>query len=88
VVVYPNPAKGPVTIQITLTKPADEMRILIFTTAFRKINEMTLRQVPAGVTSVPYDLTDRWGGALANTVYYVIVRVDRERFVTKLMILR
>ena len=88
--IYPNPVKGPgpVTIQISLTAPAAEVDIQIFTTAFRKINEIQLAQVPAGVTNYSYNLQDRWGRPLANGLYYVVVTVDGKRTVSKLLILK
>lgn len=89
-VVYPNPASGPgpVTLQYSLSTPADEVKVQVFTTGFRKVNEITLSHVPAGVHQVPLELTDRWGTPLANGLYYIIVRVYHERLVVKLLVSR
>ena len=88
--IYPNPVKdpGPVTVRISLPVPAAEVDIQIFTTAFRKINEIRLAQVPAGVTDYSLNLADRWGKPLANGFYYVIVTIDGKRTIGKLLILR
>jgi hypothetical protein len=89
-VLYPNPATGPgpVTVQFQLAAPAGDARVLIFTTAFRKINEISLGQVPAGTQKTALQLTDRWGSPLANGVYYVVIRGDKERYTVKLMVIR
>jgi hypothetical protein len=89
-VIYPNPATGPgpVTILITLPEASENVRVLVFTTAFRRINEIQLGSVPAGVSPVTLALTDRWGVPLANGIYYVVVRAGQSRTVTKLMVMR
>jgi hypothetical protein len=56
--------------------------------AFRKVNEMRLSQVPAGVTETSLNLIDRWGKSLANGLYYVVVTIDGHKYVGKLLILR
>jgi hypothetical protein len=90
IVLYPNPLKGPgpVTVRIYLPAPAQEIDIQIFTTAFRKVNEIRLTQVPAGETDYSLNVTDRWGKALANGFYYVVVTIDGKRTIGKLLILR
>jgi hypothetical protein len=89
-VLYPNPATGPgpVTIQITLASPADDVKVMVFTTSFRKINEIRLGQVPAGTTPIALALTDRWGSPLANGIYYVFIKGVHGRQFVKLMVLR
>jgi hypothetical protein len=89
-VVYPNPVAGPgpVTLQISLTSPAGQIRISLYTAAFRKVNETTLGPLPAGTTKVTLNLTDRFGTPLANGLYYVVVHVNGQRFTTKLLVLR
>jgi rhamnogalacturonan endolyase len=90
VVLYPNPVKGPgpVTLQITLAAPASSVKIEIFTTAFRKVNEIDLSNVSAGVTIVPVSLSGKGGETLANGLYYVVVVTPKGRFVTKLLVLK
>lgn len=87
---YPNPVvgPGPVTLQITLSAPAEDVRVLIFTTGFRKVSEIHLGPLPAGVTPMVYDLRDRWGAALANGMYYVILRGVQGRVIGKLLVHR
>ena len=88
--IYPNPVKdsGPATIRLSLPVPAAEVDIQIFTMAFRKVNEIRLSQVPAGVTETSLNLVDRWGKALANGLYYVVVTIDGRRSIVKLLITR
>ena len=90
IVIYPNPVKetGPATIRISLPARAAEVELQIFTAAFRKVNEIKLMQVPAGVTDYSLNLADRWGKSLANGLYYVMVTIDGKRLMAKLMILR
>jgi flagellar hook assembly protein FlgD len=89
VAVFPNPAAGNiVTLQVTLAAGSSEVRIEIFTLSFRKVNEIVLKNVPAGVTRVTYDLTDSKGSPLANGLYYIVVRSSQGRFVTKMLVLR
>ncbi len=89
-VVYPNPVSGPgpVTIQVNLTQKESLVRVEIFTLAFRKVNEIDLTQVPAGITSVTIPLKDMGGIPLANGLYYIIVQTPQGRLVTKLLVLR
>jgi hypothetical protein len=89
VVLFPNPATGPgpVTLQATLSS-AGQVQISVFTTAFRKVDTLTLSNVPAGTTDVALALNDQQGRPLANGLYYVVVRTPQGRFITKLMILR
>ena len=63
------------------------MEVEIFTTAFRKGQEETFLNVPPSV-AVTVQLTDKWGTPLANGLYYLVVIVDGQRSVAKLLILR
>jgi rhamnogalacturonan endolyase len=89
VVLFPNPVTGPgpVTLNLHLST-AGRVQISVFTTAFRRVNEITLSNVPAGTTDVALPLTDREGTPLADGLYYVVVTTPQGRFVVKLMILR
>jgi hypothetical protein len=89
VVLFPNPAEGPgpVTLQITLST-AGKVQISVFTTAFRRVNEVTLPNVPAGTTDIALPLADQGGKPLANGLYYVVIQTPQGRFVIKLMVLR
>src|SRR5208282_1418148 len=89
-VIFPNPVSGPgpVSLQITLSAPASSVKIEIFTTAFRKVNQIDLSNVSAGVTTVPISLTGKGGTTLANGLYYVVVVAPQGRLVTKLLVLK
>jgi hypothetical protein len=87
-VVFPNPANGG---EVQLLPPsyigAQDVRIGIFTSAFRKIQDTTFPQVPAGA-SVTVKLMDGWGNELANGFYYLRVEVAGKRSIAKLLIIR
>jgi arabinan endo-1,5-alpha-L-arabinosidase len=85
---FPNPATGPtVTISFNLRSSSPWVRVEIFTTAFRKVNEIDFSNVPAGARLNTLPLTDSHGSALANGVYYVVVVNQQGRAIGKLLIL-
>lgn len=87
VVVYPNPVTGgSVNILPPAYSGAQDVRIEIFTLSFRRVLNETFPQVPEG-TAVKVNLTDQWGHPLADGLYYVVVTVDGEHSVGKLLIL-
>lgn len=90
VVLYPNPVTGPgpIAIQITLKQAENDVFLSIFTTAFRKVNEMDLGALPVGVDTIPLELRDRRGADLANGLYYIVVQSSEGRFIGKLLISR
>jgi hypothetical protein len=79
---------GPVTLQIRLKTPEAGISISLYTTAFRKVNEMVLGQLPAGTSNIPITLTDMSGKPLANGLYYVVVEINGQRSITKLLVIR
>jgi hypothetical protein len=86
-VIYPNPSDGrPVNILPPLTKVSD-VKVQIFTLAFRKVNETMFSQVQPGVR-VTVNLTDFSSKPLANGLYYIRVITDEGRMIAKLMIIR
>lgn len=88
VILYPNPAPGP---SVNILPPAytgsQDVRVEILTSNFRKVEDRTFLQVPSGM-AVTVELKDRWGSPLADGLYYVVVKVDGGRFISKLMVLR
>jgi len=96
-IIYPNPSEGgPVQVYIP-GQGIGDVKVDIFTTAFRKVQEATFSNVPLGVmgTGVTIYLTDKSGNQLASGVYYVVVTVTPvgggakyERLVGKLLLLR
>jgi hypothetical protein len=88
VVVYPNPVTGPtVSVLPPAYSGSENVQVEIFTIAFRKVQEETFPNVPAGA-AVTIDLKDRWGRPLANGLYYVVVIIDGKHYVAKLIVLR
>jgi hypothetical protein len=88
-VIYPNPADG--TASVRIRPPAyfgvSDVKVKLFTLAFRKVQENTYHQVPDGI-AVPLNLTDKWGKSLASGLYYVVVQTTQGRSIGKLLILR
>jgi hypothetical protein len=91
-VVYPNPFTADSTQAMIHIMPqaytgSSDVKVRLFTIAFRKITEYTFQQVPAG-TPVALEARDRWGATLANGLYYVVVTVNDQQGVAKLLVLR
>jgi hypothetical protein len=87
-VLYPNPVYGgnQVQIQPPLTSPTD-VRVEIFTTAFRKVQDELFHQTAVGAV-LSIQLTDKWDSRLANGLYYLVVSAPRGKGTMKLLILR
>jgi hypothetical protein len=87
-VIYPNPCDGtqPAKIRTGFTLPSN-VKVQVFTTAFRKVQEQDHSQVPVGA-DLTVDLSDKWGTPLASGVYYVVLQTSSGRSVVKLMVLR
>ena len=87
---YPNPVRdnGPAEIQVFLTQPQDYLTVKVFTTAFRKVYEDTVKTIPAGVFTYGMDTTRFEGGAAANGLYYVVITTPSNRWISKLLILK
>ena len=76
------------TVDVTVAKAGDVVRIQLFTTAYRKINEIVLSSLPVGMTPVQLVLRDMKGKLLANGVYYIRVISGSAITIGKLMVLR
>jgi len=88
VVVYPNPVTGG---SVNVLPPAymgsQDVRVEIFTLAFRQVVDETFPAVPGG-KAVTIELKDRWGRPLADGLYYVVVTVNGRHSTGRLLILR
>lgn len=86
--VYPNPSRGS---SVSVLPPAysgvADVRVEVFTTAFRKALDETFPNAPSG-TAVTIPLTDSWGHPLANGLYYVVATVNGRQSIGKLLVLR
>jgi len=86
--IYPNPAPGgSVSLLIPPYWGTGDVRIQVFTVAFRKVRDRTFPVTNSG-TSLEITLTDNWGKPLANGLYYVAAWTPRGRSIGKLLILR
>jgi len=89
IVVYPNPANGAGSVRTVFNLGGSgDVKFQIFTTAFRKIQEVDLGDLQAGTQTASFELRDSWGRPLANGVYYLVFSRGSERSVGKLLILR
>jgi hypothetical protein len=88
VIIYPNPVTGPTVNVLPPPFPGTaEVRVEIFTPSFRKVQDENFPDVPAGV-AVQVELKDRWGKPLADGLYYLVVVVNGNRSIGKLLVLR
>ena len=84
---YPNPATTAfVKIQLNLAGTSD-VKLQIYTTAYRKVRDMTVQQVSAG-SDVTLDLVDKTNAPLGNGLFYVVVTTNQGKSVLKLLIFR
>jgi hypothetical protein len=85
--IFPNPISvgNAVTLEAKLVGVSD-IRVKIFTVAFRKVLDLKFGNEPIGVRDlvIPFDQ----GGTLANGLYYLMVDIGGSRSVLKLLILR
>jgi hypothetical protein len=86
---FPNPVRGgTVQIHFVLATASADVKIRLFTTAFRKIKTVDLGPLPAGAADPVISLTDEQGRPLANGLYYVEVSDSQGSAIGKLMVLR
>ncbi len=86
-IVYPNPSDGgPIQVLPPSYQGPSDVKVEIFTTAFRKVQEMDYTGIAYGaLTVIPQD---NWGSPLASGLYYVVVYTKSGRSVGKILILR
>jgi hypothetical protein len=88
-VLYPNPVSvgNSTLLQLTLGA-ASNVRVQIFTVSFRKVFDQTYPNLAEGIHNLSIPLVDREGTPLANGLYYVVVTVNGQRTILKLLILK
>jgi hypothetical protein len=88
-IIYPNPSDGtaPVRIHVPL-KTMSDVKIKVYTTGFRKVQEMDYSALTSSDSEVTLPLWDKWGTGLANGLYYVEVETQQGLFRNKWLILR
>jgi hypothetical protein len=87
--IYPNPSddSGPVRIYVPLTGTTD-VKIRVYTTAFRKVQELDYSALAPPDPKLILPLVDKWGVKMANGIYYVVVTTNQGRYFAKWLILR
>jgi hypothetical protein len=73
---------------IGLPSGAALLKIQLFTTAYRKVSETVMKDVPAGRRQVKLSLLDPKGRALAKGFYHLLVVSPHGRAIGKLLILK
>jgi len=88
--VYPNPATDgqPVTVGLSLAQDTQDLTLVVFTTAFRKVNQIDYGRQTKGALLLPLPTTDRQNTPLANGLFYLLARTPDGRAVGKLIISR
>jgi rhamnogalacturonan endolyase len=85
---YPNPASGStVNILPSAYWGTSNVRVEIYTVAFRKVQDETFYLVASG-TPVIVNLTNQSGGRLANGLFYVVVTTKAGKSTGKMLVLR
>lgn len=89
-VVYPNPLKDTDTLTLTVgfAKPTTWLQIKVFTVADRRVKNVTLQSLPAGMNTIPVEMKDDWGTPLADGLYYLYLVTPDQKFTKKVLILR
>jgi len=85
-VVYPNPCTGSnATIKLPTADDAN-VKVQIFTLAFREVQTIKISQMSGDSLSVP--LVDKSGRQLADGLYYFVIQMNGTRSVIKVLVLR
>jgi hypothetical protein len=88
IILYPNPAFGPIVNLIPPVYPGtSDIEVKFYTLAFRLVMDTTYSSVLSG-SILPISLTDKRGYGLANGLYYVVVKAGGIKTVGKLIILK
>jgi len=85
-VVYPNPATSTTaSIQLPVVN-ATNVKVQMFTISFREVRTIDVPQVIGNTLTV--QLMDKGGVNLANGLYYFVIHVNGQNWVTKVLVLR
>ena len=86
--IYPNPSRGgPVKIHIPGQDDVSDIKLQLYTVAYRKVFEQVIPQVLPG-SDLVLNMTDNWNHPLANGLYYVVITTDQGQTTLKLLVLR
>jgi hypothetical protein len=88
-VIYPNPVDGPgpVNVRPPTFQGVCNVKVQIFTLAFRKVQEKIYPGQVAG-QDCPIQLVDDHNDQLADGLYYVVVTTSAGRSIGKMLVLR
>jgi hypothetical protein len=86
-VLFPNPAVGNSVQMIPPLTSGSNVKVQIYSTAYRLVATQTFNQVLTGST-LTLSLVSNKGRILSNGLFYVVVTTHEGRFVQKLLVLR
>ncbi len=87
-ILYPNPIKGTSPAWIYLPcKRTGSIHVQIFSTVFRKVNDVSLGLGSSGSFG-PLEPKDQRGQPLANGLYYLVISGDGNRVIRKWIVLK
>jgi hypothetical protein len=80
-------SSGQAHVYVPGLKAASDVKVQVFTVAFRAVYERDFQRVQPG-TPLTIPSTDQWNKQLANGLYYVIATTPQGRTLGKWLILR
>jgi hypothetical protein len=78
---------APVSLYLPLDSQIQDVKVQVFTVAFRKVQEQVWPNL-TGTTTVVLSTKDQWGNTLASGLYYVVVTTAQGRTILKFLLLR
>lgn len=85
-VIYPNPVTGSSALLQLPTANATNVKVQIFTIAFREVQTLKFAQVSGSQLTIP--VMDRSGMMLADGLYYFVIQANGIRWIDKVLVLR
>ena len=71
-----------------LSNAESQVKVSVFTTAYRKISEQVRSDLSAGDVRMPLVVTDKKGKSLSNGVYYVVLSTRQGQAIAKWVVMR
>jgi hypothetical protein len=86
--IYPNPYRGTGQTYLRLNLSSwSDVKVRIFTPAYRKVQEVFYPQVAVGC-DIPIPMVDNGGWMLANGLYYIVADTADGRYIGKLLVVK
>lgn len=89
---YPNPIttgnENFIRVKLNFNQPEGTGRLVLFTNTFLKISEVPLGNIEPGEQTVQLPIINKYGGQLANGIYFAAVITQRGTATGKILVLR